>query len=64
MTAHRRTLPAAALAGAAAFAAPLLLTLSAAGPAQAHGAPTQPVSRAPGVSVVEGQSERARSSPR
>ncbi|ELP63724.1 chitin binding domain protein, partial [Streptomyces turgidiscabies Car8] len=46
MTAHRRTLPAAALAGAAAFAAPLLLTLSAAGPAQAHGAPTQPVSRA------------------
>lgn len=46
MTAHRRTFPAAALAGSAAFAAPLLLTLSAAGPAQAHGAPTNPVSRA------------------
>ncbi|MDX3451063.1 lytic polysaccharide monooxygenase [Streptomyces sp. ME02-8801-2C] len=46
MTAHRRTLPAAALAGGAAFVAPLLLTLSAAGPAQAHGAPTNPVSRA------------------
>ncbi|MDX2546626.1 lytic polysaccharide monooxygenase auxiliary activity family 9 protein [Streptomyces sp. WI04-05B] len=46
MTVHRRTLPAAVLAGAAAFAAPLLLTLSAAGPAQAHGAPTKPVSRA------------------
>ena len=46
MTAHRRTLRAAALAGSAAFAAPLLLTLSAAGPAQAHGAPTNPVSRA------------------
>lgn len=46
MTAHRRTFPAAALAGGAAFAAPLLLTLSAAGPAQAHGAPTNPVSRA------------------
>ncbi|MEH0417591.1 lytic polysaccharide monooxygenase [Streptomyces sp. B21-083] len=46
MIAHRRTLPAAVLAGAAAFAAPLLLTLSAAGPAQAHGAPTDPVSRA------------------
>ncbi|NEC90047.1 lytic polysaccharide monooxygenase [Streptomyces sp. SID12501] len=46
MTAHRRTLSAAALAGTAAFAAPLLLTLSAAGPAQAHGAPTSPVSRA------------------
>jgi chitin-binding protein len=46
MTAHRRTLSAAALVGTAAFAAPLLLTLSAAGPAQAHGAPTKPVSRA------------------
>ncbi|NEA67911.1 lytic polysaccharide monooxygenase [Streptomyces sp. SID12488] len=46
MTAHRRTLSAAALAGTTAFAAPLLLTLSAAGPAQAHGAPTSPVSRA------------------
>ncbi|GAA3872657.1 lytic polysaccharide monooxygenase [Streptomyces lacrimifluminis] len=46
MTAHRRTLSAAALAGTAAFAAPLLLTLSAAGSAQAHGAPTGPVSRA------------------
>ncbi|WP_330287087.1 lytic polysaccharide monooxygenase [Streptomyces sp. NBC_00576] len=46
MTAHRRTLSAAALAGSAAFAAPLLLTLSAAVPAQAHGAPTNPVSRA------------------
>ncbi|WP_055529133.1 lytic polysaccharide monooxygenase auxiliary activity family 9 protein [Streptomyces graminilatus] len=45
MTAHRRTLSAAALAGTTAIAAPLLLTLSAAGPAQAHGAPTQPVSR-------------------
>ncbi|MGY1496595.1 lytic polysaccharide monooxygenase auxiliary activity family 9 protein [Streptomyces sp. QTS52] len=46
MTAQRRTLSAAVLAGTAAFAAPLLLTLSAAGPAQAHGAPTSPVSRA------------------
>ena len=46
MTAHRRTLSATALAGTAAFTAPLLLMLSAAGPAQAHGAPTAPVSRA------------------
>ncbi|WP_105968766.1 lytic polysaccharide monooxygenase auxiliary activity family 9 protein [Streptomyces geranii] len=46
MTAHRRTLSAAALSCTAAVAAPLLLTLSAAGPAQAHGAPTKPVSRA------------------
>ncbi|WP_327698332.1 lytic polysaccharide monooxygenase auxiliary activity family 9 protein [Streptomyces sp. NBC_00459] len=46
MTAHRRTLSATALAGTAAFAAPLLLMLSVAGPAQAHGAPTSPVSRA------------------
>ena len=46
MTAHRRTLSAAALSCTAAVAAPLLLTLSAAAPAQAHGAPTKPVSRA------------------
>ncbi|MFF3379222.1 lytic polysaccharide monooxygenase [Streptomyces sp. NPDC002680] len=45
MTAHRRTLSAAALSCTAAVAAPLLLTLSAAAPAQAHGAPTKPVSR-------------------
>ncbi|WP_405534902.1 lytic polysaccharide monooxygenase [Streptomyces sp. NBC_00075] len=46
MTAHRRTLSAAALSCTAAVAALLLLTLSAAAPAQAHGAPTKPVSRA------------------
>lgn len=46
MTAHRRTLSAAALSCTAAVAAALLLTLSAAAPAQAHGAPTKPVSRA------------------
>ncbi|MDW4906304.1 lytic polysaccharide monooxygenase [Streptomyces sp. ADMS] len=46
MTARRRTFPVAVLAGTAAVAAPLLLTLSTAGPAQAHGAPTTPVSRA------------------
>lgn len=46
MTAHRRTLSAAALSCTAVVAAPLLLTLSAAAPAQAHGAPTKPVSRA------------------
>ncbi|MFI1356644.1 lytic polysaccharide monooxygenase [Streptomyces sp. NPDC020898] len=45
MTAQRRTLSTAALTGTAAFAAPLLLTLWAAGPVQAHGAPTTPVSR-------------------
>lgn len=38
MTAHRTAMAAAAMA-------PLLLTVWAAGPAQAHGAPTYPVSR-------------------
>ncbi|MFS8197759.1 lytic polysaccharide monooxygenase [Streptomyces sp. CWNU-52B] len=54
MTAHR-TAALAVLAGAA----PLLLAVGAAGPAAAHGAPTDPVSRAVACSAEGGQ--RARS---
>lgn len=54
MTAHR-TATVAALLGAA----PLLLTALAAGPAQAHGAPTDPVSRAVACSPEGGEDSRS-----
>ncbi|MET7913909.1 lytic polysaccharide monooxygenase [Streptomyces avermitilis] len=56
MTAHRT-----AAAAAVAVAAPLLLTAWAAGPAQAHGAPTDPVSRVVACSPEGGS--RARTAP-
>ncbi|MFI1853434.1 lytic polysaccharide monooxygenase [Streptomyces sp. NPDC020480] len=54
MTAHR-TATVAALVGAA----PLLLTALAAGPARAHGAPTDPVSRAVACSPEGGENARS-----
>ncbi|MGW7047658.1 lytic polysaccharide monooxygenase auxiliary activity family 9 protein [Streptomyces avermitilis] len=53
MTAHRT-----AAAAAVAVTAPLLLTAWAAGPAQAHGAPTDPVSRVVACSPEGGGRER------
>ncbi|MGY0064765.1 lytic polysaccharide monooxygenase auxiliary activity family 9 protein [Streptomyces sp. LZ34] len=54
MTAHRTTAVAALLG-----AAPVLLTALAAGPAQAHGAPTDPVSRTVACSPEGGENSRS-----